>query len=165
MDQSKSPIHIPVTVLSIEDADTFVVKSGLTATIRTACIDCCEIPHSKQDAARSDANAIIQYKWGEAALTKIHELIRPGDTLMLRVVAVDRYRRNVAQVTLGDGKDLALTLVQLGLALVYLPYVNNCSNCIQLQSAEAQAKTEKVGIWSEPKPIVMPWEFRASKFK
>ncbi len=55
-----------------------------------------------------------------------------------------------------DGKSLSKELLREGLAWWYQKYSPDDSD---LAEAQAQAMKNKVGIWSDPKPVP-PWEFR-----
>ena len=79
---------------------------------------------------------------------------------IINVVGRDALKREICDVTIrdpGDGKtyDLALELVRSGLAWHDL---NEEPWAKRFQEAEAQARQEKIGIWSQANPTP-PWEF------
>ena len=67
----------------------------------------------------------------------------------------DRYGRLVARV-LGNGTDVALALVEAGLAWHYKQY----SSDQVLAAAEIVAREKKIGVWSLPNPVA-PWDHRS----
>jgi len=72
-------------------------------------------------------------------------------------VAMDRYGRDVAVVTVG-GTDVSEALVQAGLAWVYPGYCR-IPTCADWKSYQEQAKARRLGLWQAEKPIP-PWEWR-----
>jgi micrococcal nuclease len=46
------------------------------------------------------------------------------------------------------------------LAKVYRPYLNKCPSKDLVQQAEAEAKEQRLGIWSDTK-FINPWEYRS----
>jgi micrococcal nuclease len=65
----------------------------------------------------------------------------------------------VAEVLLGN-QLLNLQLVREGQAVVYRQYLKGCAaNKDQYLQAEAQAKQQRRGFWSQQSPV-MPWDFR-----
>jgi endonuclease YncB( thermonuclease family) len=81
-----------------------------------------------------------------------------GQTVTIKPGKKDRYGRLLARVEIG-GKDASLTMVETGMAHWYEQYAKHDT---QLQSAQAQAKTARRGLWSDPN-VQPPWEFRKKK--
>ena len=79
--------------------------------------------------------------------------------MSLNVVDSDRYGRKVAQVRLPDGTLVQQTLVGEGLAVVYTQFIKNCPDATVVEQAQAQAKQQRVGIWSDSQ-FVQPSEWR-----
>ena len=80
-----------------------------------------------------------------------------GSTVSLRVQAVDRYGRMVAEVI---GKGIVnLAMVQSGQAFVYRLDLGRCDRQAYL-AAELQAQAQRLGVWAVPGGITRPWEFR-----
>jgi endonuclease YncB( thermonuclease family) len=81
-----------------------------------------------------------------------------GKTITYRKMDIDRYGRTVATVYLDDGRELNLEIIKAGYAWHYRRY----SDRQDYADAEAQARSEKLGLWSDPhaKP---PWEWRREK--
>ncbi|RCJ15308.1 nuclease [Nostoc sp. ATCC 43529] len=147
----------------VSDGDTIVVKdaNGKNVTVRFACVDAPEIAHTnkeKQSKVSSDRN---QFTWGIKAQERVQQLVQQGgERVTLNITDSDRYGRKVAEVRLKNGTFIQQVLLQEGLAKVYRPYLNKCPSKDLIQQAEAQAKNQKLGIWSDTK-FVNPWEYRA----
>jgi hypothetical protein len=67
---------------------------------------------------------------------------------------IDQYGRLVSTITL-DGRDLSVALVRAGLAWHYTQYSKESA----LAAAEKQARTDRIGVWSQATPIA-PSAFR-----
>jgi len=131
------------TVLSIGDGDTIsVLERGQKLKVRLACID------APETAQNPD---------GLASRNQLRALLPLGSTVSLRVKAVDRYGRSVAEV-LGRGI-VNLAMVQSGQAFVYPQYLGRCDRGAYL-AAERQAQAQRLGVWAVPGGIMRPWDFR-----
>jgi micrococcal nuclease len=135
------------TVASVGDGDTIRVKtSDKVLTIRLACIDAAEMK---------------QQPYGAYAATRLKQLLPVGQPIILKVVNKDRYGRTVAKVYVGNSS-INLALVKEGQAAVYRQYLSGCPELRdRLLSAEASAKSRRLGLWAQANPI-MPWDFRRS---
>jgi micrococcal nuclease len=146
----------------VSDGDTLVVKdtNGKNFTVRFACVDAPEIAHTnkeKQSKRTSDRN---QFTWGIKAQERVQQLVQQGgDRVTLNITDSDRYGRKVAEVRLQNGTFVQQVLLKEGLAKVYRPYLNKCPSKDLVQRAEAEAKEQRLGIWSDTK-FVNPWEYR-----
>ncbi|MFN6463439.1 MAG: thermonuclease family protein [Nostoc sp. DedVER02] len=146
----------------VSDGDTIVVKdsSGKNFTVRFACVDAPEIAHTnkeKQSKRTSDRN---QFTWGVKAQERVQQLVQKGgDRVTLNITDSDRYGRKIAEVRLQNGTFVQQVLLKEGLAKVYRPYLNKCPSKDLVQQAEAEAKQQRLGIWSDAK-FVNPWEYR-----
>ena len=131
------------TVLSIGDGDTIsVLERGQKLKVRLACID---------------APETAQTPFGVASRNQLKALLPLGSTVSLRVQAVDRYGRRVAEVV---GKGIVnLAMVQSGQAFVYRQYLGRCDRGAYL-AAERQAQAQRLGVWAVPGGITRPWDFR-----
>jgi len=131
------------TVVSIGDGDTIsVLERGQTLKVRLACID---------------APETAQRPFGLASRNHLRSLLPLGSTVSLRVKALDRYGRSVAEVFSRGSINLAM--VQLGQAFVYRPYLGRCDRGAYL-AAERQAQAQRLGVWAVPGGITRPWDFR-----
>ena len=131
------------TVLSIGDGDTIsVLERGQKLKVRLACID---------------APETAQTPFGLASRNQLKALLPLGSKVSLRVQAVDRYGRSVAEVI---GKGIVnLAMVQSGQAFVYRQYLGRCDRQAYL-AAERQAQVQRLGVWAVPGGITRPWDFR-----
>ncbi|WP_413173316.1 thermonuclease family protein [Anabaena azotica] len=146
----------------VSDGDTLVLKGadGKKFTVRFACVDTPEVPHSKKEKSSKRVRDVNQFSWGVKAQTRVEELVKQsGDRVKLNIIESDRYGRKVAEVRLKDGAFVQQVLLQEGLAKVYRPYLSKCPSKDIVQQAEAQAQQQKIGIWSDAK-FVDPWNYR-----
>lgn len=147
----------------VSDGDTIVVKDtdGKNFTVRFACLDAPEIAHTnkeKQSKRISDRN---QFTWGVKAQQRVQELVQQGgDRVTLNITDSDRYGRKIAEIRLKNGTFVQQVLLQEGLAKVYRPYLNKCPSKNLVQQAEAEAKEQRLGVWSDTK-FINPWEYRS----
>lgn len=149
-------------VKRVSDGDTLAVTDteGNSLSIRFACIDAPEVPHSAKERQSRKAVDKNQFKWGEQAQARVQELVSTGgDRVVLTITDSDRYGRKVSEVRLRDGTFIQEVLVSEGLALVYRPYLKDCPSAALVEAAEATAKTAKKGVWQDSK-FVEPWEYR-----
>jgi micrococcal nuclease len=150
------------TVARVSDGDTLTVTDapGKDFTVRFACVDAPEVPHSTQEKNSKKAANKNQFKWGERAKQRLQELVKQGgDRVTLTVTDTDRYGRKVSEVRLGDGTFVQQVLAKEGLVQVYEPYLKNCPSASLVQAAQADAKKRRVGVWGDKK-YVPAWEWR-----
>ena len=148
----------------VSDGDTLVLKSpdGKKFTVRFACIDAPEIPHSLKEKNSKITKNVNQFAWGMKAKIRIEELIKQTDgRVNLDITDSDRYGRKIAEVRLKDGTFLQQVLVKEGLAKVYRSYLSKCPSKDIVQQAEAQAQQQKLGVWNDRK-FIDPWDYRKS---
>jgi endonuclease YncB( thermonuclease family) len=146
----------------VSDGDTLVVRGtdNEKFTVRFACIDAPEIPHSQKEKKSRRVRDKNQFSWGIKAQTRVKELVsQGGDRVKLDIIENDQYGRKVAEVRLQNGTLVQEVLLTEGLAKIYNNYIRKCPSKDILKQAESQAKQEKVGVWSDQK-FVDPWEYR-----
>jgi endonuclease YncB( thermonuclease family) len=132
------------TVLSIGDGDTIsVLERGQKLKVRLACID---------------APETAQSPYGMASRIQLKALLPIGSSVSLRVQALDRYGRHVAEV-IGNKGMVNLAMVKSGQAFVYRQYLGRCDRGAYL-AAERQAQAQRLGVWAVPGGITRPWDFR-----
>jgi len=132
------------TVLSIGDGDTIsVLERGQKLTVRLACID---------------APETAQKPFGVDSRNQLKALLPLGSTVSLRVQAVDRYGRSVAEV-IGNKGMVNLAMVQSGQAFVYRQYLGRCDRGAYL-AAERQAQSLRLVVRVVLGGIGGPWDFR-----
>ncbi len=117
--------------VGVTDGDTITVLHNAVETrIRLQGIDCPEGGEPFSAKAKKFTSAFVF-----------------GKEVTVRTAGRDRYGRTVGTV-LVDGKDLALALVQAGLA----KHTPRYSSDQKLAEAERIAKAAELGIWSLPPP-------------
>jgi hypothetical protein len=79
-----------------------------------------------------------------------------GRTVKILPRDTDRHVRTVDEVILPDGRSLNQELVREGMARWYRHYAPHDAELARL---EAEAKSAKRGLWSQPHPVP-PWEWR-----
>jgi micrococcal nuclease len=126
-------------VVSVLDGDTIeVLFNGSAERIRLADIDC---PEKGQP-------------FGQKAKLFASDLSM-GKTVEVKVRAIDRYGRSVADVILPDRESLNAAILKAGLAWWYRDY----SKDNRLGVIESEARKARLGLWVDSKPIP-PWVFR-----
>ena len=150
------------TVKRVSDGDTLSVTdgSGKSFTVRFACVDAPEVPHTTAERKSRKAVDKNQFKWGEKAQQRVQQLVKKGgDRVNLTVTDSDQYGRKVSEVRLLDGTFIQQVLAKEGLVQVYKPYLKNCPSASLVQAAEADAMKRRVGVWGDSK-YVSAWEWR-----
>ncbi|MBD2471566.1 thermonuclease family protein [Nostoc sp. FACHB-145] len=138
-----------MTVVSVGDGDTLRVRNqqGQPVTIRLGCIDA---PELKQNP------------WGQQSKARLQQLLKVGQSVQVRSIERDRYKRLVAEIFVNN-RSVNLTMLQEGQAVVYRQYLQGCNSTKnQFLQAEASAKSKKLGFWNQSQPT-MPWDFRRGK--
>ena len=146
----------------VSDGDTIVIVNGQGEkfTVRFACIDAPEIPHSRKEKTSQRIEDVNQFGWGLKAQVRVEKLVKEsGNHIILNVTDSDRYHRKIAEVRLQNGTLIQEVLLKEGLAEVYRPYLSKCPSKDIILAAEAQAKQQKRGIWNDP-DFIDPWKFR-----
>ena len=129
-------------VVSVKDGDTIVILNNQEQiTVRLEGIDC---PESGQ-------------AFGTKAKQMAAELCFEKQ-VNLRITGSDRYGRTLAHVLLPDGRSLNEELVRSGYAWWFQKY----SDDPKLEKLEADAKSQKRGLWADSRSIA-PWDWRAAQ--
>ena len=140
------PVSAPAQVGEVFTAPVTRVADGDTITVTRA-----------GDAIRIRLDGIdtpaTNHPFGRAAAAFLSARVL-HQHVTVTVKDVDRYGRFVSRVSVG-GEDLSLTLVAAGLAWHYVRYSDDAA----LARAEADARTKKIGLWTQSAPVA-PWEFR-----
>lgn len=149
------------SVKRVSDGDTIVVADGgKNTTVRFACMDAPEVPHSQKERESRKVLDKNQFAWGVKAQSRVERLVKQGgDRVLLTVTDTDQYGRKVSEVRLPNGTLIQQVLIAEGLALVYRPYLKNCPSAALIEQAEASAKKNLRGVWGDPK-FTPPWEYR-----
>ena len=131
--------QITGTVFQVKDGDSIVVRSeGKFIEVRLHGIDAPEWKQPYGDKAKKKLRSLVLFK-----------------EVILKPVTVDSYDRLVSIVYVND-KNINLEMVKTGNAWWYKRFANKDK---ALKKAQANAKSEKLGLWYEKKPIP-PWEWR-----
>lgn len=149
------------SVKRVSDGDTIVVVDGdRNITVRFACMDAPEVPHTQKEKQSQKILDKNQFNWGIKAQSRVQQLLKKaGDRVNLKVTDTDQYGRQVSEVRLPNGTLIQQVLVEEGLALVYRPYLKQCPSASIIEQAEADAKKNLRGVWGDPK-FTPPWEYR-----
>lgn len=125
-------------VVGVADGDTITVtRNGEAVRVRLDGVDCPEDHQAFSQSAKEFTSVAVL-----------------GKVVTVQVRDVDRYGRLVGRVSY-EGRDVSLALVRQGLAWHYKEY----SSDSELASAERQARSARLGMWSQRDPVP-PWEFR-----
>jgi micrococcal nuclease len=128
-------------VIGISDGDTITVLTAENRQVKVRLYGI-DAPETGQD-------------FGSRAKQAASELAF-GNKVTIRFRDTDRYGRTVAEVILPDGRSMNREMVRRGMAWWYRQYAPRDTELARL---EAQAKAEKMGLWSQPNPIP-PWNWR-----
>ncbi|MCL2458306.1 MAG: thermonuclease family protein [Desulfobulbus sp.] len=132
-------------VTRVLDGDSFRIKRGnQLVTIRLYGIDSPEYGQTFWREAKEGASALLL-----------------GKQVMVESMATDQYGRTVALVGF-RGQLINAEMVGRGLAWVYRRYCTAQPLCNRLYALEENAKTGRLGIWREPRPVP-PWMWKSGK--
>ncbi|WP_411842306.1 thermonuclease family protein [Salinicoccus sp. HZC-1] len=138
--------RIPVTVASFTDGDTTrFYYNGNDEPFRYLLIDTPETSHPR----------VGEQPFGKEASARTKELLSNADVIEVEFdvgARQDHYQRNLAYVY-ADGQMVNEILVREGLAQVNYVEPPNIRHLERLQTAQALAKQEQIGIWSLPHPF------------
>ena len=134
------------TVVSVHDGDTVrtIDQNGAKHRIRLAYIDAPETDQAHGIASRNALRRLLD-----------------GQTVRIDVYGTDRYRRQVARITL-NGQDINLAQIRNGNAWHYRHYARpnqHPAEYRRYESAETQARQNRTGLWANGNPTA-PWDFR-----
>ena len=132
--------RFPVTVVGITDGDTFTVinRDKLQLKIRIIGIDA---PESRQP-------------FGNKAKQALSDLIY-RKTIDIDVQYQEKWGRYAAKVYTPDGQDVALLMLQAGMAWHNVDYDKTAA----YQAAQEKARKAGKGLWGDAHPVA-PWDFR-----
>lgn len=137
-------------VVGIADGDTVTVLDGrkVQHKVRLAGIDA---PEKSQS-------------YGQRAKDSLSRLVFRAE-VTVQTSKKDKYGREVGKVLVG-GLDANLEQVRRGFAWHYKAYEREQSpeDRTTYAAAEAEARTQRVGLWRDDHPVP-PWEFRKAKRK
>jgi micrococcal nuclease len=132
------------TVTAVEDGDTMTVDiKGTLTVVRLFSIDCPEDGQGFGAKAKQVVTALAL-----------------GKTVKVEKLNLDPRGRTIANVFLPDGSNLAVLLLEQGLAWHYTVY----SNSKELEAIEKKARDQKKGLWVQENPVE-PWKYRDQQKK
>jgi nuclease domain protein len=145
-EHKKAPYTYHGKIIKIHDGDTLHVidEDGAKHKIRMAYIDAPEINQAYGTRSRDNLIAVAD-----------------GKKVQVRVFEKDRYKREVAQVSVG-ATDLNLMQLRDGAAWHYDSYARKQQSktaYTDYASAQKQAKQKRKGLWGGKSPQA-PWDFR-----
>jgi len=97
--------------------------------------------------------------FGAKSKQALYEMVH-GKTVQVSFEKSDKYGRILGKVLL-DGQDICHQQIKAGLAWHYKKYQNEqpLVDRDAYSASETAAKSEKLGLWSDPRPVA-PWDFR-----
>ena len=97
--------------------------------------------------------------FGAKSKQALYEMVH-GKTVQVSFEKSDKYGRILGKVLL-DGQDICHQQIKAGLAWHYKKYQNQqpLADRDAYSASETAAKNEKLGLWSDPRPVA-PWDFR-----
>ena len=129
-------------VVKVIDGDTITILNSENKQIKIRLYGI-DAPEKDQDCGKISRNYLS-------------ELVA-GKTIDVNVINIDRYGRSVGRIKIDD-KEVAEEMLKAGLAWVYTYYCK-IPECEYWKELETQAKTAKVGLWSNP-TAQEPWLWR-----
>ena len=123
------------------------VSDGDTATLLTSANESVKIRLAQIDAPEK------KQAFGEKSKQSLSDLIY-GKQVSVEVETKDRYGRTVGKIKVA-GVDANQEQIKRGMAWFYVQYGKDSA----YRNAEASARSNRTGLWSEPNPVP-PWAFR-----
>lgn len=143
--RSNAPQAATAEVVSVHDGDTMRVSlNGKEERIRLCGIDAPELKQRLGQSSRDNLRSLVQ---------------RFNSRVKLTIVEVDRYGREVAEVSSLSGTVFNVEQIKSGNAYVYKQYAAKCPHKTQMEQAEAAAQRSMQGVWKYPNAL-KPWEYR-----
>ncbi len=147
--RAATPITLVAEVERVRDGDTItaLTSEGTKLKIRLLGNDAPEVPHGKKPGQH----------FGEEARDYLDHLIG-GKTVRVDAYGPDKYQRVLAVVW--DGQiNVNLLMVAMGFAEVYRGAPCQVY-CQELEDAEAKARRDRVGMWTQGERYESPAAFR-----
>ena len=140
---NSAPIEtISGKVIRVADGDTITILNAENkqTKIRLYGIDA---PEKAQD-------------FGNKSREKLASLVA-GKNINVMVMDIDRYGRSVGRIKIGE-QEVAEEMLKAGMVWLYTAYCK-IPECKHWKELETQAKTAKIGLWSNP-TAQEPWLWR-----
>jgi micrococcal nuclease len=155
---AKEPIRVLTGVVTkITDGDTIQVNSdGTKLKVRLYGIDA---PEMERRNKRTGAVSKQGQPYGEEAFRTLEGKVA-RQQVRLDVMDIDKYKRLVALVSVGD-RNINRELVVEGAAWAYKKYLDR-PYASEFIGAEEEARQAGRGLWRQANPQP-PWDFRKSQ--
>ena len=151
--KSTAPGGSIAKVTYVGDGDGFkaTFNDGTPVTCRINQIDAPEVKHDAYTTKNGKQfKASPDQAYGQESKKYLEDLILNKEVTVL-VTKAEKDGRAYCEVEL-QGKSVALSTVQAGLAMVYGRYVSEDRKA-ELKGAESAAKAARKGLWADPAPI------------
>jgi len=152
---AKEPIRtLSGSVVKVADGDTITVNSeGTKLKVRLYGIDAPETAKINKRTGKVNKQG---QPYGEEAFQALSGKVM-GKQVRLEVMAIDRYKRAVSIVYLGE-TNVNQGMVSAGWAWAYRRYLDR-PHASEYLEAEETARSARRGLWKDRNPEP-PWEFR-----
>ncbi|MBG1261133.1 thermonuclease family protein [Nostoc sp. BAE] len=95
-----------------------------------------------------------QNPWGQQSVTRLKQLLPVGQSVTVRAIETDKYKRLVAEVFVVN-RSVNVSMVQEGQAVVYRQYLKSCPESKDsLLQGENYAKQQRLAFWSQANPVI-----------
>lgn len=132
-------------VIRVADGDTLTILNAENKQIKIRLYGI-DAPEKAQD-------------FGNKSREKLAILVA-GKDIAVTVLDIDRYGRSVGRINI-EGREVAEEMLKAGMVWVYTSYCE-IPECKQWKQLETQAKTAKIGLWSNP-TAQEPWLWRKAQ--
>jgi micrococcal nuclease len=155
---ARDPIRtLTGTVTKVSDGDTITVHTPEETKLKVRLYGI-DAPETEKSNHRTGRISKPGQPYGDEAQSYLSAMVL-NKTVRLDILDIDRYRRMVAIVWLGN-KNANLEMIKAGMAEAYVEYLKDQPYKIQFIQAEKDAKDKKLGIWSLGDRYERPSDFR-----
>ena len=156
---AEPPPQDTVRVLTVSNGqEVLVEQDGQGRAVRLSCL---QAPRPEQQP------------WAAQATEALKTQLPQGSTVILELRARDVYGRLVGRLLSTQGSDMqrssatdsidiAEALIRQGHVFVHDGYLGRC-NDLPYRRLEAEAKTDRLGIWRETGGIPRPWDLQEAE--
>lgn len=138
-------------VTVVLDGDTLRIR-GFEKDLRIGSIDAPETGHGKARPGQP---------YARAALDRVNQLLGRAPRLVtVSCYSIDRYGRNVCDVTTARGENIGQTLVAEGLAWANRANQGRYLRDRNMVRLEEGARAARAGLWGDSTQPTPPWEWR-----
>ena len=156
---AEPPPQDTVRVLAVSNGqEVLVEQNGQGRAVRLSCL---QAPRPEQEP------------WATRATEALKTQLPEGSTVVLELRARDVYGRMVGRLLSTQGGDttrsnatnsidISEALIRQGHVFVHDGYLGRC-NDLPYRRLEAEAKTDRLGIWRETGGIPRPWDLQEAE--